>query len=94
MLHLEIASPELDLMSPIFYARRGIRIPTMSVGKLRSNRVKFEPFDMQEFQNMSLCQFHRSDIFPFLTIYIPGMFTILSGENPILSQYTSIFHSN
>jgi hypothetical protein len=58
MLLLEITSPELDLMLPIFYARRDIRIPAMSIGNLRSNLVKVEAFDVQEFKNMTLYQFH------------------------------------
>jgi hypothetical protein len=63
----------------------------VSTGKFWSNFLMFEVFDVQEFNNMTLFQFHRSDIFPFLIIYIPAMLAIFSRENPTLSQSISIF---
>jgi hypothetical protein len=65
MLRLEIGSPELDLIQTLFYARSGVCIPAISIGKFPSNFVMFEAFDVQEFKNMTLFQFHRSDTFPF-----------------------------
>jgi hypothetical protein len=68
------------------YAQRGVRIPAISIGKFRSNFVKFEAFGVQEFDHMTLFQFHRFGTFPFLMIHIPAMPAILSRGNPKLSQ--------
>jgi hypothetical protein len=57
MLCLEISSPELDLMPPIFYARRGVGIPAINIGKFCSNFVKSEVSDIQDFNEMTLFQF-------------------------------------
>jgi hypothetical protein len=86
MLRLEIGFLELDLMWPIFYVQRGIRISAIRTGKFRGHFVKFEAFDVQAFSNMTLFQFHRSDTFPFLMLYIPATPTIVSRGNPILVQ--------
>jgi hypothetical protein len=86
MLRSEVCPPELDLVQPISDARRGIHIPATSIGKFRGSFIKFEAFDVQEFNNMTLFQFHRSDSVPFLMIYIPVLPAILSRGNPILSQ--------
>jgi hypothetical protein len=58
MLRWETGSLELDLIYPIFYVRRGVGIPDRSFGKFRRNFVKFEVFDVQALNNMTLFQFH------------------------------------
>jgi hypothetical protein len=63
MLRLQIGSPELNLVQSIFYAWRGVRIPAISIGKFRNNFIKFEVFDMQEFNNTTLFQFCGTDNF-------------------------------
>jgi hypothetical protein len=85
-LRLEIDSPELDLMSPMFDAWMSVRIPAIHSRKFCSTFVKLEAFDVREFSVMTLFQFHRSDTFPFLMIYIPALPAILSRGNPILVQ--------
>jgi hypothetical protein len=65
MLRLEIGFLEFNLMEPIFYARRGLPIPATSTGQFRSSFVGFKAFDVQEFNSMTLFQFHQSDIFRF-----------------------------
>jgi hypothetical protein len=57
LLHLEIGSPELDLMSPIFDTRSGTRIAAISLGKFCSNFAKFELTGMQEFNKIMQFQF-------------------------------------
>jgi hypothetical protein len=46
MVSFEIGSPQLDLMYPLFYAQSGMRVPTISIGKFRSNFIKFEAFEV------------------------------------------------
>jgi hypothetical protein len=58
MSQVEIGSPEFDLMEPKFYAQRGVGISAISPGQFRGNFVKSDSFDMQEFNNMTLSQFH------------------------------------
>jgi hypothetical protein len=94
MLPLEIGSPAFYLVQLIFDAQSALLILAVSIGKFRGNLVKFEAFDMQEFKNMPLFQFHLSDAFPFLMTYISAMPAILSRGNPILSQSASIFRGD
>jgi hypothetical protein len=52
VLRHEVGSPELDLENPIFYARSGIRILTISTEKFHSDFVKFDAFGVQEYHDM------------------------------------------
>jgi hypothetical protein len=57
-------------------------MPAIRIGKFCSNLVKFEALEVQEVNNMTLFQFHRSDAFPFLRVYIPVTPVILVRGNP------------
>jgi hypothetical protein len=60
-LRLEIGSPGLKLTKPIFHDRRGARILSVHIGKFRVHFMKFETFEMQESNDMTLIQFHETD---------------------------------
>jgi hypothetical protein len=45
-LRLQIGSPEHEFMKPVFYARGGIRILAVHIGKFYSDFAKFEAFEM------------------------------------------------
>jgi hypothetical protein len=61
----EIDSPQLDLMDPIFDARFGVGLRSICLDKFRGDTVKFETFEMQEPDHMTLLQIHGSDTFRF-----------------------------
>jgi hypothetical protein len=54
VLGLEIGFPELDLMKPIFYAPPRACIHAICTGKVGSDSLKFEPFEVQELDDMML----------------------------------------
>jgi hypothetical protein len=90
MLHLEIGSPKLDLMKSIVYARRGVGIVGTHIGKFGGDFDEFDTFEMQEFNETTLLQFHRSGTFESFMIYISGPPAIFSRGNPKLSRHISI----
>jgi hypothetical protein len=73
MLRPEIGSSKPDLMKPIFYIRRSVRIRAICTEKLLSDFSKFEIFDKQEFHNMTLLQLRRIDTFQLSAICTSGM---------------------
>jgi hypothetical protein len=82
---LEIGSPALDLMKPIFYGWRVVRILVVYIGEFRSDFVQFETFKVQKVNDMTVLQFHQSGPFELFTIYTSEMPAIFSGGNPKLS---------
>jgi hypothetical protein len=63
MLRPETYSPELDLMKPIFYARQSVRIRAICTGEFFHDLSKFETFDAQELDEMTLFQVHQISTF-------------------------------
>jgi hypothetical protein len=45
---------------------------------------------VQEFNNMTLPQYHRSDIFQIFALHITALLEIFSRDNPKLSQHPLI----
>jgi hypothetical protein len=89
MLRLEIGSPELDLMRPVLHARRGVRIFALHIGKFGNDFDKFERFEMQEFNDMTLPQIRGAGPLRFLLFtcqVCPSFFP----AGPNLSQPTLI----
>jgi hypothetical protein len=87
VLRPEIGSPEFDLMKPIFYARRSIRIRTICTEKFLSDLSKFKTFNAQELDDMTLFEVHRIGIFGLFAICISAMPASLSQGNPKLSKH-------
>jgi hypothetical protein len=52
--NLEIGSTELDLMKPIFNARRNVRIMAAHIGRISGDFAKFKTFEMQEGNDATL----------------------------------------
>jgi hypothetical protein len=69
MLCREVFSPQPELVEPIFYARLGVHIPATYVGEFRDNIIKLETFEVQEFDDVALFEFHQNDTFLFYMIY-------------------------
>jgi hypothetical protein len=90
MLRLEIGSSDLDLMKPIFYARPCVRILAVHIGKFSSDFLKFEIFEVQELDDMTMLQLHRSDTFQLFIICIVEMPAIFSRTKPKSLQHSSI----
>jgi hypothetical protein len=67
MLAHEIDFPQLDLMDPIFDARLGVGVLSVCLDKFHGDSVKFETFEMQKPDNVTLLQIHGTDTFQFLT---------------------------
>jgi hypothetical protein len=85
MLRPEIGSPEQDLMKPIFYARRSVRIRATRVRKFLSDFAKVKTFIAQELDDMMLSQVHRIGTFRLFTICILAILPSFSQRNPKLS---------
>jgi hypothetical protein len=90
MLLLEIGPPELDLMKPLLSARPRVRILATCPRKFGSDLLNFETFDVQELNDLTLLQLHRSDTFQLFTICISEMPAIFSRARPKLLQDPSI----
>jgi hypothetical protein len=88
----EVGSPELNLMKPIFYARRSVRIRFICTGKFLSDFSKFKTFNLQELDNMTLFQIYPIGIFRLFAICISAMPASFSQGNPKLSQHSQISH--
>jgi hypothetical protein len=65
MLRPEIGSPEPDLTPPTFYARWSVCIRAICTGKFLSDFSKFEIFNAQELDDMTLFQVHRIGNFDY-----------------------------
>jgi hypothetical protein len=87
MLRPEIGSPELDLMKPTFYARRGARIQAICTWKFLRDFSKFETSNSQELYDMTLFQVSRIGTFRLFAICISAMPASFSQGNPKLSQH-------
>jgi hypothetical protein len=61
MLRLDMVSPELVLMMPLFYARPRVRILAIYNSNFGSDFSKFEAFEVQELDDMTLLQLHEMD---------------------------------
>jgi hypothetical protein len=77
-------------MKPVFYAQLGARILAVHAGKFRSDFLKFDTFEMQESDDMTLLHFPRSGTSELFTIYISGIPTIFVPRNRKPSEQTSI----
>jgi hypothetical protein len=58
MLRLKISSPELGLVNSLFPVRRGVHTLATPTGKFRIDFAKFEAFEVPEFDEMTLLQYH------------------------------------
>jgi hypothetical protein len=76
MLAREIDSPQLDLMDPIFDARLGVGVLSVCVDEFRGDSVKFETFEMQKPDDVTLPQIPVTDTFQFLT-FGHGLFAVI-----------------
>jgi hypothetical protein len=57
----------------MFHARQGVGILAICTGWFRSDFAKFDAFEMQQCNDTTLLQFHRSDTFRFFPIDVAGM---------------------
>jgi hypothetical protein len=83
----EIGFPKLNLMKPLIYPSRRVRIWVIWVGKLVSDFSKFEALKSRELDNMKLSQVRRIGTFRLFTIRISAMPASFSQRSPKLSQH-------
>jgi hypothetical protein len=77
-------------MDPIFYARLGVCILSVSIGKFRGDSLKFQTFEMQKLDDMTFLQIHRSETFRFLMCR-HGLFSVFFyAESPKFGLNTSL----
>jgi hypothetical protein len=81
MLRLQMGSPELVLMKPLFYARPRLRIMAIDTSNFGSDFLMYETLEVQELDDMALLQFRRSDTFQLFTICIAEMPAIFPAQS-------------
>jgi hypothetical protein len=83
-------SPQPELVEPIFYVRFGVRILTIHVGEFRDKISKLETFEMHEFENVRLFEFHRNGTFQFYMLSFIVFPASFADGNPKFSHNSSI----
>jgi hypothetical protein len=68
----------------------GVCILSVQIGKSHHDIATVEIFEMQEFDDVTLLEFHRSGTFRFSAIYVVVLPAISSRENLKLSRHPSI----
>jgi hypothetical protein len=81
MLRPEVGCPELDLMKSIFYGRWSVCIRDICTGKFLSDFSKFEIFNAQELDDMTLFQVHRLALFGYLQFVSRPCPSVFPREN-------------
>jgi hypothetical protein len=82
LLYGEVVSLQLELMPPIFHAYLGVRILAVQIEEFRDDIIKFDIFEMSEFDDVTLLTFHRSGNFSVFHDLRRHLVAVSSRGNP------------